>query len=379
VSRGPTGILVGPPRQLPDLDRLPFPDRRGRPAAVLGVPYAPIVGSRGCYGDCAFCCIHAFSRHAEGPRYRRRSPENIVREMAQEYRRRGVRIFVFHDDNFFVPSLGSNLRRCRQLADGLRREGLSDIGLVVKCRPNDVEPELLALLKELGLIRVYVGIETNSQEGLTSLNRRVPPADNRRALRALAALDIYHSFNILIFDPEATLEGVEANLALLEEFAESPSDSCRAEVYAGTPLQDELTRQGRLVGDYRAWDYAMRSPELEMLFRIATTAFAPRNLRSDGIANLIMGVRFAAEVLRRFHPRHSSDVLRAGLRSLSREIARDSVAHVRRAIGFVRGGNLLDDRRCREFTVELARSIAAKDLSFLTAIKAYRRHLELAP
>jgi anaerobic magnesium-protoporphyrin IX monomethyl ester cyclase len=371
-------IVVADRRRLADLDDLAFPDRRGRPRTALGVPYAPVMGSRGCYGDCAFCCIHAFSRHADGPRYRRRSPESIVHEIALDYRQRGVRIFVFHDDNFLVPSRQANLERCRQLRDGLRGAGLGDVAFVIKCRPNDVDEELFALLKEMGLIRVYVGIESNSREGLLSLNRRVSQEENRRALCTLERLDIYHSFNLLIFDPEATLDGIRANLEFMEEFAESPSDFCRAEIYAGTQLRETLDRQGRLVGDYLAWGYAMRTPAVEMLFRIATTAFAPRNLRSDGVANLNMGARFAAEVLHRFHPGDPSARLRKSLRSLSRAVACDTVAHMRSAIDFVTAANLLDDDACREFTIELARSIASKDLAFVTAMRSYQLRLEEA-
>jgi anaerobic magnesium-protoporphyrin IX monomethyl ester cyclase len=378
VSRAGERLVVAERRPLSRLDELPFPDRRGDPERVLGIACAPIVASRGCYADCSFCCINAFSQHADGPRFRRRSPENVAREMAQEYRERGVRLFIFHDDNFFVPHPPSNQRRYRRLADCLREEGLRGIGLVIKCRPNDVEEEMFSLLQELGLLRAYVGIESNSQEGLVSLNRRISQADNRRALGILGRLGIYHSFNLLIFDPEATLDGVRANLDFMEEFAGTPSNFCRAEVYAGTPLKDVLARQERLTGSYMAWGYAMRSAPVEMLFRIASTAFAPRNLKADGVASLNMGLRFDAEVLRHFYPDRGGAAPRRPLEALSREVALDSVAHMRRALEFVSGADLLDDRACRDFTVELARSVAGKDLGFLTAIRSYRRQMEEA-
>jgi radical SAM superfamily enzyme YgiQ (UPF0313 family) len=37
---------------LPDLERLPWPDRRGAPLECLGHRMAPLVASRGCYGRC---------------------------------------------------------------------------------------------------------------------------------------------------------------------------------------------------------------------------------------------------------------------------------------------------------------------------------------
>jgi radical SAM superfamily enzyme YgiQ (UPF0313 family) len=376
VARESDGVSVAETRRLGPLDELPFPSRPSQPDDVLGIPCAPILGSRGCYAHCTFCCIHAYTNSAEGPRYRRRSPESIVREMSQEYCERGIRLFVFHDDNFLVPSLAANLSRYEQMAGLLRREGLGDIGLVVKCRPHDVHPELLGLLRSMGLIRAYVGIETNSGEGLVSLNRGIGAEGNRAALEAFRDAGIYCSFNVLIFDPEATLEGVEENLRFMEEFADTPFNFCRAEVYAGTPLKAILERQGRLLGDYLAWGYEMRDPRVELLFRIASTAFAPRNFKSDGVAHLNMGVRFDNEVLSHFFAHSRDPQLDAQLVGLSRTIGQDSVEKLRRALWFVRHADPHDTMSVRDFTLELARSVADSDLAFVGEIKAARLEVE---
>jgi radical SAM superfamily enzyme YgiQ (UPF0313 family) len=266
VVRSGGGVEVGPAHPLPQLDTLPFPDRRGTPGAAMGINAAPLVGSRGCYADCSFCCIYAYADNAAGARYRRRSPENVVAEMSEMYHQRGVRIFVFQDDNFFLPTVAPNIKRYRRFAELMREAGLENVGLVIKCRPNDVDEELFTLLKSMGLIRAYVGIETNSDEGIVSLNRRITADDNRRAMAILRQLEIYNSFNILIFDPEATLSGIQANLDFLEGHSDFAFNFCRTEVYAGTPIKRALESEGRLMGDYMAWDYEMREDRVELLF-----------------------------------------------------------------------------------------------------------------
>ena len=376
VVREGSGMKVGEKRPLPALDSLPFPDRRGEPLDILGVRCAPLVGSRGCYADCSFCCIHAYSENAEGPRYRARSVESVVAEMAEERRTRGVRLFIFHDDNFFVPSLQKNLGRYRRMGVLMREEGLDDVALVIKCRPNDVHPELFSLLRSLGVIRAYVGIESSSDEGIVSLNRRVSAQDNQRALRVLRELGVYASFNVLLFDPEATLRGIEQNLDFLDEFTDIPFNFCRAEVYAGTPLEAMLRAQGRLSGDWLAWTYAMREPRVEVLFRIVSTAFGPRNFRVDGAANLNMGIRFDVTALRHFHPSLWDPDLEARGVALSRAVGQDSVRRLRAALGFVRDVGLADHSAVKAFTVSLARDIARADLGFVGEIKALRREVE---
>jgi radical SAM superfamily enzyme YgiQ (UPF0313 family) len=378
VIREEDEIIVGEKRALPKLDALPFPDRRGRPQDVLGIRVAPLVGSRGCYADCSFCCIYAYAENAAGARYRMRSPAQIVAEMKRDYHERGVRLFVFHDDNFFLPYLPSNLTRYRQFADELRAAGLDDIGIVLKCRPNDVDRELFALLKELGCIRIYIGVETNSDEGIVSLNRRITSDDNERALAILRDLDLYHSYNVLLFDPEATLDGIERNIDFMAAHADVPFNFCRAEVYAGTPLKEILERDGRLTGDYLGWGYEMRSPRVELLFRIALTAFHGRNFRHDGVANLNNGFRFDVEVFRRFYPSLWTPDFHRRAVDFSRAVGADDITHLRRALGFVSSCDLGDRVGIKRFTLELAREVSRGDLDFLRQVKALRREMEAA-
>jgi len=292
------------------------------------------------------------------------------------YHERGVRLFVFHDDNFFLPSLAGNMARYERFAQLLRAGGMTDIALVIKCRPNDVHRELFELLKSIGLVRAYVGIETNSGEGIISLNRRVTPDDNRRAMRILRELEVYNSFNLLIFDPEATLDGVACNLDFLDAHAEVPFNFCRAEVYAGTPLKRILEEQRRLNGDYHAWSYEMRDPRVELLFRMMVAAFNRRNFDPDGVHNLNMGLRFDLEVVRRFYTGAWRRSLHDRVVSLSAEIGVDSVAHMRRAHAFCAGRDPLDGAGARHFALELARAVASSDLRFVASMKSLRREME---
>ena len=76
-----TAYLTGLPA-LPDLARLPRPDRRGDPAACFGHRISPLVGSRGCYANCSFCCIAAWHEETQpGKRYRVRTPDDVAAEM----------------------------------------------------------------------------------------------------------------------------------------------------------------------------------------------------------------------------------------------------------------------------------------------------------
>src|SRR4029079_13493806 len=133
---------------LPDLATLPWPDRRGEPAACFGHGIAPLVSSRGCYANCTFCCIAAWHEQSlPGKRYRIRDVADVADEMVEMQRSRGVDIFVFHDDNFFVPGHRKNLERFTALADALEARGIGRFATVVKARPTDVDSRVWNVLK----------------------------------------------------------------------------------------------------------------------------------------------------------------------------------------------------------------------------------------
>lgn len=357
---------------LPDLGRLPWPDRRGEPALCFDHAIAPLVGSRGCYANCTFCCIAAWHEETQpGKRYRLREVEEIADEMVSLQRQRGIDIFVFHDDNFFVPGHKRNAHRFSALADALETRGMGPFATVVKARPTDVNPEVFSLLQErLHCIRVYVGIETDADQGLETLGRWAQPRHNREAIKVLRKLDMYACFNMLIFDPDTTVESLQTNIAFVRDAAEFPFNFGRVELYAGTPLLARMQNDKRCRGDYMQWDYDLASPEVEKIFSLSMKCFHQRNFGEAALANDLMGTRFDVAVARHFHSdRFDESWLEEGKR-LTIELALDSTNALSEIVDHVKRGR--DDaelvpalsRRLRQKEREIRREamILARDI-----------------
>ena len=340
MSRRGDAVEIAPMPSVPELGELPWPVRTGEPARVFGHGIAPVISSRGCYANCTFCCIAAWHEQTlPGKRYRLRDPEDVAAEMAAMRRDRDIDIFVFHDDNFFIPNHGKSLARLNALADAVEAEGLRNFATVVKARPNDVHPEVFRVLRErLGCIRCYVGIETDADQGLITLRRWGQSTQNHRAMAVARALELFVCFNILMFDPDTTLDSVGKNLDFIEFAADAPFNFGRVELYAGTPLLARMQAEGRCHGDYLQWDYDLKSPDIQRFYELAMACFMPRNFGEDALANTIQGMRFDLEIAKRFHPHaHDRQLYEAG-RDLSRRLALDSVATLRTLHAHVRQG-----------------------------------------
>lgn len=289
---------------LPDLATLPWPDRRGEPAACFGHAISPLVSSRGCYANCSFCCIAAWHEQSlPGKRYRLRDVEDVAAEMVAMQRSRAIDIFVFHDDNFFVPNHKKNIERFEALAEALERRGIGPFATVVKARPTDVTPAVFRVLQErLHTIRAYIGVETDADQGLSTLQRWSQSKQNHRAIEIARERELYVCFNMLVFDPDTDIESLRTNIRFMRFAAEFPSNFGRVELYAGTPLLARMQAEGRCRGDYLSWDYDLANPAIERVFQLSMRCFEERNFGVDAIANRIMGTRFDLEVARHFHP-----------------------------------------------------------------------------
>lgn len=331
-------VKLGCMPAVPDLARLPWPDRRGTPAACFDHRIAPIVSSRGCYANCSFCCIAAWHEQTlPGKRYRLRDVEDVAAEMVDDQRKRGIEVFVFHDDNFFVPGHKKNIERFNALADALERQGMGRFATVVKARPTDVDIEVFeVLVKRLNCIRCYIGVETDADQGLETLRRWARPRQNHAAIAVARQLGLYICFNMLIFDPDTTLESLDTNLEFMEHASDYPFNFGRVELYAGTPLLQRMQAEGRVRGDYMQWNYDLNNPDVERVFSLAIAAFRDRNFGADALNNRIMGTRFDLEICRHFHPELYQPRWRDEGIALARELGLGSVAGLREIIAHVR-------------------------------------------
>jgi anaerobic magnesium-protoporphyrin IX monomethyl ester cyclase len=256
---------------VPDLDSLPYPERgacRGN-TTILGRRAIPILASRGCIRTCSFCSIHVFYRVAPGKVVRTRKPAKVVEEMRLLHERDGITIFGFQDDDF--PLYGVVWQRwARDFVAELHRSGLaSRVIWKINCRADAVDPELFSAMRDAGLFIVYMGLESGSKQGLTTLHKQITVEQNLRAVATLKELGIMFEFGFMLFDPSTTFESVADNLDFLRTIVgdgATAASFCRMVPYDGTPIKEELARAGRLKGDICHPDYDFLDSRVDEFF-----------------------------------------------------------------------------------------------------------------
>jgi radical SAM superfamily enzyme YgiQ (UPF0313 family) len=232
---------------LSELDDLPFPDRsltasyRKEYYSEYMKPLASIRTSKGCPYRCSFCALWKIA----GGRYLKRDPRKIVEELA------GIEeeFVFFADDESLV-----DVERMKTLAGLIGEAGIRKrFFLYGRSDTITRHPELLAMWKEVGLERVFVGFEFFRDEDLELVRKGSTIDDNGKAAKILhdLGIEIYASF---IIRPEFEREDFEACRRYCRELELSFASFAVLTPLPGTDLYEEV-KERMIVRDYEYYDF----------------------------------------------------------------------------------------------------------------------------
>jgi len=156
--------------QIPVLDDLPFPDREAidLPAYMdiwrrhHGRGPVSLITARGCPYRCKWCSHSVF-----GFTHRRRSPENVAREVEHIVERYGPDMLWYADDVFTIHH-----RWLYSYADELDQRGLK-LPFETISREDRLNEKVAQTLKAMDCYRIWIGAESGSQRILDRMQRRV--------------------------------------------------------------------------------------------------------------------------------------------------------------------------------------------------------------
>lgn len=298
-------IITTPLRPLiTDLDCLPFPKHWSFIYQCLGVQATSILASRGCPQACSFCSIRKFYSIPPGQLRRTRSPENVIQEMLHLNKKQGVRIFLFQDDDFSLMSKRDRMWTWRFL-ENLHQSDLDDsIIWKISCRADEVEYEIFSALKSAGLYMVYLGIESGNETGLKILNKHINTQQNLEAVEILKRLGIRYDFGFMLFDPSSTIELILENIRFLRQICGDGSATVsfgKTLPYAGTDLENQMRKEGRLHDDIRFPDYNFLDHQTESLFNYLSEVFFPWVYGNQSLQAQLRWALFEVDVMMKFH------------------------------------------------------------------------------
>jgi len=198
-------------------------------------PYVSLYTGRGCRSKCTFCL---WPQTVGGQRYRTRSVDNVVAEIAHATRLfPQVREYFFDDDTFT-----DDLPRAEAIARGLGR-----LGVTWSCNAKpDVPRASLEVLRDNGLRLLLVGYESGSQAILNNVRKGTRLDRAREFTRQARALGIKIHGTFILGLPGETRETIEATIRFAQEIDPHTLQVSLAAPYPGTALHREALERGWL-------------------------------------------------------------------------------------------------------------------------------------
>jgi anaerobic magnesium-protoporphyrin IX monomethyl ester cyclase len=225
------------------LDNLPLPDRsffdHGQYQSVMaqntGLAQTSLMVTRGCPFSCDFC-----SKPVWGDLFRKPPLAKVFREIA-EIRSLGYTCLWIADDCFTLD---------KEYLEAFCHEMIrQDVPLAWTClsRVDHLTEDLAGLMRRAGCIRVYLGLESGSDETLRLMNKRVTVEQGTEAVSLFSRAGIGTAGFFMVGYPGETIESVEKTFA----FALSlPLD----EAWFTIPLPLPGTRLFSRVASEAAWE-----------------------------------------------------------------------------------------------------------------------------
>lgn len=244
--------IINPQTEFKDeLEKLPFPDRAAMKNELYinpetNKPMALIITDKGCPYSCSYCLSPVIS----GKKIRSRSNESIVAEIKECVEKHNITNFFFKSDTFTA-----NKAKISDFCRLLISEGLGEkINWVATARVDNVDDELVSLMKKSGCSLVAMGFESGSNESLTKMNKRTTTEMNLKAAKICKKHKLEILGYFLIGFPWETEEHLKQVKKHIFEVNADYIEISIVVPFPNTPIYNELVEKNTDLPDITGYD-----------------------------------------------------------------------------------------------------------------------------
>jgi radical SAM superfamily enzyme YgiQ (UPF0313 family) len=238
-----------------NLDDLPYPAYHYfalEKYQFFGRRILPILTSRGCPFQCAYCV----SSRMIGAGFRARDPIKVADELEWLKNEQKAGTFSFYDDAFTYDQ-----SRAIKICEEIKKRR---IGIPWDCqtRVDRISREVLEKMKAADCQLVSFGAESGCQKILDAVNKRTTVEQNEKAIKLAKDVGLSVAMSVVIGYPGETPESLQQTLGFINRAKPDYVYLCLATPYPGTALRSTLENLGwPISSDWSRYD--MQGPVFE--------------------------------------------------------------------------------------------------------------------
>lgn len=278
-----------------NIDHLPFPARHlfdmkyYHPSAqIRGSKTFHIITSRGCPHRCGFCSCHK----TFGRTYRFMSVDRVITEIRHLVNDYGIDSLQFYDDSLTV-----HRKRIIELCNAIIDEKLV-MPWACFARVDEVDTELLKIMKKAGCYQIFYGVESGSQRLLDLMKKDITVEQCRKAFAITKAEGIQALGSFIMGLPTETREESEMTAKIAIEL---DADYAHWEIFTphpGTDLFQIALENGKLLSsdwnDFSTWTeepvYLPNGRTVDELKSLRSKAYKKFYMRPSYVLKMILNL-----------------------------------------------------------------------------------------
>lgn len=232
-----------------------------------------------CTGNCSFCT----ERHGKVVF---KDIKNVVDQIEYVYQNYKVEKVYFTDDNIFDPNTDYAKKHVQELCLELERRNMK---LAYQCyikafsfsdTPED--HELLKLMRRVGFVEMFIGIEAGNQDDLDLYNKFTTVDQNYKIIEILKKHDIFPIMGYIAFNPYSTKKKIKLNF---EYLCETQCTYLHNYLYSFavinkyTDMYEMIKRDGLLLSDESVYvdvRYAYANQEVDEVLEYVRNEMLPK-------------------------------------------------------------------------------------------------------
>jgi len=245
-------LIRTPPRPfIENLDDLPLPARhlihldRYRRTNFGGRPITPLITSRGCPYQCAFCA----SSHFWGSKVRMRSIESILKEIEELYYQYQFKAVAFLDDTFNI-SPKRVIEICRGIIDRKLDLWWWNLSRLDLFSGNE---EMVKEMVRAGMKAVFIGVESPHPETLKDLHKGIQKEDVIETVEMLRRNGVQIHASYIIGGLHETARSIHETIRFAKKLDTDVAQFSILTPFPGTALYEQV--KGRILRWRSPWSF----------------------------------------------------------------------------------------------------------------------------